>query len=313
MIRSLSLAAILALCVAGPTLADEGGVSFWAPGLNGSLAAVPGTPGWSFTAAYYHPSASAQAGKVFLRGGRIDAGVSADADSAFFGPIYTFKQPVLGGQAAISLIAAAGSVDARVDATLTGPGRQVITGQRSDQRSGFGDFYPQVTLKWNQGAHNTMAYVTGDIPIGLYDPDRLANIGIGHAAIDGGGAYTYFNPKNGWEFSATAGLTYNFENNDTDYRNGLDLHLDLGASRFLSEKLHVGVVGYAYQQLTGDSGAGATLGDFKSSVYGIGPQVGYMFKAGRMNGYINLKGYAEFGAKNRPAGWNVWLALALTP
>ena len=34
--------------------ADEGGVSFWVPGLFGSLAAVPAHPGWSFaTIGYY--------------------------------------------------------------------------------------------------------------------------------------------------------------------------------------------------------------------------------------------------------------------
>jgi hypothetical protein len=33
-----------------------------------------------------------------------------------------------------------------------------------------------------------MAYITGDIPVGSYDPNRLSAIGIGHGAIDGGGA-----------------------------------------------------------------------------------------------------------------------------
>ena len=44
-------------------LADEGGVSFWLPGLFGSLAAVPLTPGWSLASIYYHTSVSA-AGNV---------------------------------------------------------------------------------------------------------------------------------------------------------------------------------------------------------------------------------------------------------
>jgi hypothetical protein len=30
-------------------------------------------------------------------------------------------------------------------------------------------------------------------------------------------------------------------------------------------------------------------------------------------GYVNLKGYGEFGAENRPEGWNVWLTFAITP
>jgi hypothetical protein len=35
-------------------LADEGGVSFWLPGIYGSLAAVPAQPGWSLPVIYYH-------------------------------------------------------------------------------------------------------------------------------------------------------------------------------------------------------------------------------------------------------------------
>jgi hypothetical protein len=88
---------------------------------------------------------------------------------------------------------------------------------RSDSVTGFGDLYPTAQLFWNKGGvHNWMAYVTGGIPVGDYDPDRLANLGLGHGAIDAGGAYTYLDTKTGWEFSATAGLTYNFENPDTD-------------------------------------------------------------------------------------------------
>ena len=73
------------------------------------------------------------------------------------------------------------------------------------------------------------------------------------------------------------------------------------------------MVGYAYQQLTADSGAGATLGDFKSRVFAVGPQVGYIFPVGDMQGYVNLRGYGEFGAKNRAEGWNVWLTFAISP
>jgi hypothetical protein len=37
----------------------------------------------------------------------------------------------------------------------------------SDSVTGFGDLYPQATLKWNQGVNNFMVYVMGDIPVGL--------------------------------------------------------------------------------------------------------------------------------------------------
>jgi hypothetical protein len=149
------------------------------------------------------------------------------------------------------------------------------------------------------------------IPVGSYKTGRLANIGINHWAVDIGGGYTYFNPETGREFSATAGFTYNFENEDTNYQNGIDAHLDWGASQFMSEQLHVGLAGYFYYQLTGDSGSGALLGDFKSRVNGIGPQVGYIFNIGDKQAYLNLKGYWEFNAKNRPEGWNTWLTLSV--
>ena len=32
-----------------------------------------------------------------------------------------------------------------------------------------------------------------------------------------------------------------------------------------------------------------------------------------MQGYLNLKGYYEFAAENRPSGWNAWVTLAISP
>jgi hypothetical protein len=209
-----------------------------------------------------------------------------------------------------------GRLNTTLDGTLTaslGPLTATRSGTLSDSTVGFGDIYPRAALSWNSGVHNFMTYVTGDIPVGDYDPNRLSNIGIGHGAIDGGLGYTYFDPTKGHEFSAVAGFTYNLRNPDTDYRNGVDFHLDWAASQWLSKQLFVGVVGYAYQQLTADSGQPAILGDFKSRVFGIGPQVGYLFPANGMQGVLNVKGYYEFEAENRPEGWNMWVTLAFSP
>jgi hypothetical protein len=292
--------------------ADEGGVSFWVPGLFGSLAAVPGTPGLSLVNIVYHTSVEGGRG-TFFRGRRFVVGLEGDATVGFLNPSYTFAQPVLGGQLNLGVATVVGHQKASIDATVTGPRGNTISGSATDTVTGFGDLIPMATLKWNHGVHNFMTYMTGDIPVGTYDPDRLANMSIGHAAIDGGFGYTYFDPSKGHELSAGAGLTYNFENEHTQYKNGLDWHLDWGASQFLSKQLHIGLVGYAYQQLTCDSGAGARLGCFESRVFGVGPQVGYFFPLGEWKGYLNLKGYGEFGHENRPEGWNVWLTFAILP
>src|SRR5262249_46852873 len=109
------------------------------------------------------------------------------------------------------------------------------------------------------------------------------------------------------------GFTYNFANRHIDYQNGVDMHFDWGISKFTEKWMHVGLVGYAYQQITGDSGSGATLGPFKSRGFAVGPQMGFLFPVGDMQGYLNFKFYTEFEAENRPQGWNAWLTFVLSP
>ena len=311
-------AVILTLCLIAygsqPAKADQGGLSFWLPGVFGSLAAVPGVPGWAFTTIYLHLEESATGGKNFVQGASIVAGLKARSDVVAYGPTYVFATPVLGGQASISLFNAAGHVDAGISATLTGPMGATISGTKTDERTTFADVFWQGALKWNQGVHNTMIYATGNIQSGTYDPTRLANLGFGWVAVDGGAGYTYFDQKTGHEFSAVAGLTYNFINPDIQYQNGIDFHLDWGASQFLSKNFQVGLAGYFFQQLTGDSGLGAKLGPFKTRVTGIGPQVGFIFPVAQgYQGYLNLKGYKDLAVENRPEGWTAWVTLAISP
>ena len=148
-----------------------------------------------------------------------------------------------------------------------------------------------------------MTYVTGDIPVGTYSATSLSSIGIGHAAMDAGGGYTYLNNTTGLEFSSVVGATYNWMNNQTNYKNGIDSHLDWSLSQFVSQNWQVGIAGYVYYQLTADSGSGARLGAFKSQVAAIGPQIGYLFNIGKKQAYINLRAYKEFWAQNRVEGY----------
>ncbi|MGB5226087.1 MAG: transporter [Arenicellales bacterium] len=315
--RTLTKAvALLLLSSAGSLVsplanADEGGVSFWLPGQFGSMAAVPGDPGWSLPLIYFHSSVDGEGSREFATAGKITLGLQEDIDLLLAVPTYAFAKPVWGGQLTLSVAGIYGSVDVGVDATLTDPGGGVQSGSETDSNTAVGDLYPSATLRWNNGVHNSMAYVMAGVPVGNYDVNRLANIGTNHWALDAGGGYTYLNMDTGREFSAVAGLTYNFENPDTNYQNGIDSHLDWAASQFVSEKMHVGLVGYFFYQLTGDSGSGAVLGDFKSQVIGLGPQLGYFFNMGKKQAYFNVKAYWEAEAKYRPEGWNSWVTLSL--
>jgi hypothetical protein len=323
---------IVALLVAfsrGPdrALADEGGVSFWLPGLYGSLAAAPQQPGLSAAAIYYHTSVSA-GGEVSAERQvtigklnptlkvNLNANVNADVDLALLNANYVFAEPVLGGQFALGMMGFYGHNHTSIDGTLTaslGPLVVTRTGTIDSSFYGFGDLYPSASLRWNQGVNNFMVYASGDIPVGAYNSSRLANLGIGHGAFDGGFGYTYFNPQTGREFSAVTGLTYNLKNGATNYQNGVDWHLDWGASQFLSKQFFIGAVGYFYNQLTADEGALQILGDVRSRVIGIGPQVGFIFPAGAYQGFLGVKSYFEFDANDRPDGWNAWVTLAFSP
>ena len=327
-------AACLGLFVAvawatGDALADESGVSFWIPGFFGSLAATPQQPGWSVASIYYHTDVSASGNAAVAREIEIggiprgtvnfsgSANVHAVVDLGLLIPTYVFATPFLGGQASASLLMGYGnnntSLNANASASVDGVTLLSASIARQQDTMGVADLIPQFAVRWNAGVNNYMAYVTGDIPVGLYSSSNLANIGIGHGAIDGGVGYTYFDQKAGHEFSAVAGLTGNFENHSTNYTNGLDFHLDWAAAQFLSKQVFVGPVGYVYDQLTSDSGCAPIICPFESRVIGVGAQLGYLFPVAGMQGYLNLKGYGEFDNANRPDGWNIWLTFALSP
>ena len=308
------MAAALLLC---PEVshADQGGGSFWFPGQFASLASVQQTPGWALSVNYFHArvaaAGTAAAARQILAGG-IPANVNVSLNLSLIGradlvaltPTYTFATPVLGGQLVAGIAGQYGKAAASIAGTLT-----AVTGPMVVTRSGvlegslvsYGDLAPFAQLLWSRGVNND------------YDPLRIPNVGLGHGAVDAGGGYTYLNQATGNEFSGVAGFTYNYKNPDTQYRSGIDFHFDWGASHYLTKQLFVGVAGYAYQQLTDDSGQNPILGGFRSRVFGVGPQIGYSFPVGDLQGFLGLRGYGEFGAANRPSGWNTWLTFTISP
>jgi hypothetical protein len=187
-------AAAIALCSGRFARADEGGVSFWIPGQYGSFAAVAPEPGWSMPLVFYNYGGSAGRAVVLPRGRLLSAGLSTSFDGLFIVPAYTPDAMVLGARPSFSLAFAPS-----YNATTANVGLGRLSASQSDSLFGGSDLYPTAQLFWNAGVHNFMAYVAGDIPVGSYDPNRLSNIGIGHGAIDGGGADTYLNQKTGTE------------------------------------------------------------------------------------------------------------------
>jgi len=139
----------------------------------------------------YCYSGSASADRALNRGRSLSLGLDTNFCGQFFVPTWTPDTTFLGARPSFSLAFYPGRNSTSATIGLgAASARDAVTG--------FGDVYPTAQLFWNKGEHNWMAYLTGDIPVGSYDPNRLSNLGIGHAALDGGGAYTYLDSKTGW-------------------------------------------------------------------------------------------------------------------
>ena len=71
----------------------------------------------------------------------------------------------------------------------------------------------------------------------------------------------------------------------------------------------VGVNGFWYDQITGDSGSGATFGDFEGRTTGVGPVLSYVFKIGKVDMIAEVKWLHELETTNRLEGDIVWFKL----
>lgn len=289
-------------CLTGSqvVVADEGGSAFWLSGQYASMAAVPSTPGWSLVTMPYIYSGKADKSKVSQNGNSVNAGLSTRESIILFQLGYSSEKKIFGAQPYIGVGWGPGANSTSAFASINANRGSELN--RSNSVVGVQDIYPLATLAWNKGNNNYMTYLTGNIPVGTYNPASLAAIGLGHVAIDAGGGYTYLNTTTGLEFSGVLGATYNFMNNQTNYQSGIDSHLDWSVSQFLSANWQIGIAGYVYYQLTADSGSGDRVGPFKSQIAAIGPQIGYLFNINKKPAYINLRAYKEFWAQNRVEG-----------
>jgi hypothetical protein len=150
-----------------------------------------------------------------------------------------------------------------------------------------------------------------NIPIGQYDADDIANMGFNRWAFDASAAFTWLDPLKGHEVSATAGFTFNGENPDTDYKTGTEFHVEWALMQHFSKAFALGLAGYHYHQVTGDSGAGARLGPFEGIVTALGPDINYNFQLRDIPVATTLRWLHEFDAKNRLEGDAVFLTATI--
>lgn len=293
-----ALAVALAFFLAAGSWANaaEDSKSIYLLGSKSSMAGYVPPPGTyvNSTKYYYSGNASgaAAAGVALRQIGNVtlEADIELEGQALLELPTLLWITPnkILGGNLGFGVITPIGWTEASVDvdarAALTFPNGVTLQGGRrfslSDDVFSWGDPIATAVLGWHQGKWHWNISGLLNISMGSYDPAALANISFHRWAFDATAAVTWLDEARGHELSAAAGFTFNGENPDTDYRSGTEFHVEFTAMKHLSKAFAIGITGFHYDQITGDSGIGARLGPYEGRVSGIGPNVNYNFQWG---------------------------------
>jgi hypothetical protein len=304
--------AVLLGLPSGSAIAAEGGSSFYLLGQRGQGAGIlPPVEGVFFSLPTYYYSGDASSSENLSFGGAASLGVDADLFLAMPTAIWVTPADVLGGDLAFSGTFVFGNADLSADAAISIPG--IIEGSvsLSDERWAVGDPAFGALLGWHGENHHYLAAASVNVPAGDYDTGRLSNVALNRWAGDITIAGTWMFPQNNLELSGATGITFNGENDDTDYETGTELHMEASAFYQFTPAFSAGVNGYHYQQISGDSGKGATLGNFKGRVTALGPGLSGSFQVGPVPVSVSLRYFYEFNVKDRLEGSAGWLTVTI--
>ena len=309
-IAPLALTVGLALgALAGPAAAEEGGTGHYLPGSMSSF--VDGVaPAEAFL---LRLNLVRYDGKVDKNQPLPIAGltaIGAEAKSTALGLTAFWRPPVeIGPGWSYGMSATLPYVWLDVSAKVAAQG---ITAQRSSSVSGLGDMV-LIPLMLNQTVDpdfNINYRLAAYAPTGSYEVGRLANTGKNFWTVEPTVGFMYFGQKNGREASVFFGADFNTTNKATDYKTGTQIHLDSTFAQHFPAAgglVGLGLNLFYYEQITGDSGSGATLGDFKGRTVGIGPVASYVTKLGGHDTMAEFKWLHENSTSNRLQGDIVWL------
>ena len=309
--RSLRAAALSTLVLPTLVLAEEGGSGHYAPGSMSSI--MDGVPPEEtfitrFNFLYYE--GDFDGGQQIPIAGLKALGVQADSTAV--GLTMLWRPPIeLGDCWSYAMSATVPYLWMDVSGTVAAGPFNVL---RSDSIDGIGDIV-LMPLMLNYKASDDLSFnfrVAAYAPTGRYEVGRLANTGKNYWTVEPTAAVMYMGQKNGIEASLFFGASFNEENGDTNYQSGTQLHLDGTLAQHFplwGGLAGVGVSGYWYEQVEGDSGAGATFGDFKGRTAGLGPAISYITKVGGQDVLAEVKWLHEFETRNRLQGDSIWFKM----
>ncbi|MBK6395837.1 MAG: transporter [Betaproteobacteria bacterium] len=302
---------LCALVAASPiALAGEGGTSHIMPGANATLMDLPPTsPGGFFKPMYINYQGSASARVPTAAG--VVANLNADANTLVLGGATVWSRRSSG-------VHITPSPRSCPYTWLSISGNSAALGgvEVENSVSGIGDLtVVPVMLAWKSDSWQYDFLMPVYAPTGSYEVGRLGNTGLNYWTFDPIVGAAYSNAKTGFNAAAHLGYAINTENNDTQYKSGNVLHLDASVQQIVplgSGFATIGAEAWYFQQVTCDSGSGATLGCFKGRTAGIGPVLGYIQPIGKEKLLFEFKWLPELETKNRLNGDYIWLKMVYT-
>ena len=274
--------------------AAEGALSHYLPGAGGDLFLAT-TPQPGFLAANTFWYQNGKAGRAVLSG-ELDVDLEVTTLLNLTAMTYTFEEVIFGGTYTIGGMVPIGG--ANLDFTVTGlPGGPRQVSEDSFNLSDIA-FIP-FQMNWSSGMWSYKLQEIIIAPTGAYNTTNRVNLGRNYWSFDTVAAVTWFDPAKGFEFSIAPGIMVNTENSATQYKTGTEFHVDFTINQFLAQNFAVGLKGYYYKQISGDSGAGAILGDFKGESFGVGPGFTWIPKSGGGKVTVLGKWLHDFSSENR--------------
>jgi hypothetical protein len=291
--RKLSLSgALLAALIAGaPAMAGESGAGLYVPGTSAFGAGVTPPPGLYVTQAFMYYDGYAAAS---VDGGTIDLNARKTASPFIANLTWVPEQEILNARLGLTVSVPYASYT-RLRAGSNALGQNVET-----SGWGMGDITLKGQLGWsNENGFSHTLSTTLWLPTGRYDTGFAPNAGKNHLGVNVSWGFTKIWKDPGIELSASFGVTGEFKNSASDYRNGVGLNLDAAIGKVFDNGLTLGVAGFAYKQVSDDTGSGASLGAFKGQNFGIGPALSYSTAINGRPYSFALRHYWEFGVENR--------------
>ncbi len=312
MTRSTSL--ILAALIPAFSHAEEGGGGHYSPGGMASMMDnAPDTPGFALSVMYNYYDGDASASQVIPDAGNLELGLSATANTAVFGFSWLFEPKLWDATVMTGVFVPIQDLEVNAKANLTPGGSAAV----HDTTTDIADItLIPAMLTWKSGDWSWCALLNVYAPTGGFEIGALANTGKNYWTFDPTAGVTYFSQKTGFSATAFAGVTMNTKSTDTNYQSGAGFHIDATVAQYLplgKGFFGIGATGFWFQQISGDSGSGATLGGFEGSTAGLGPVISYILPLENNRAMMaELKWEPELETTNRIKGDYVWLKFGMT-